>query len=70
VLLTTLVWGSNYTIVKTALRQIPELGFNALRLAIASTLFAAVLAVYPAHGEAGGRRLFATARRFSPREWA
>lgn len=67
--LTTLVWGSNYTIVKTALRQIPEFGFNALRLGIASTLFVAVLAVYPAPGDEG-RRLFATARRFSPREWA
>jgi len=68
VLLTTLVWGSNYTIVKTALRQIPEFGFNALRLAIASTLFVAVLAVYPAAGPKG-KRPFPTARLFSPREW-
>jgi len=70
VLLTTLVWGSNYTIVKTALRQIPELGFNALRLAIASSLFVAVLAVYPAPGGQRGTRPFPTARRFSAREWA
>ena len=76
VLLTTLVWGSNYTIVKTALRQIPEFGFNALRLVIASTLFMAVLAVYPgrdasARGETrrANRRLFPTARPFSRREW-
>ena len=70
VVLTTLVWGSNYTIVKTALRQIPEFGFNALRLVIASILFIAVLAVYPGAGGAAERgRLFATARRFSAREW-
>ena len=69
VLLTTLVWGSNYTIVKTALRQIPEFGFNALRLLIASTLFVAVLSVYPAPASPERRGLFPTARRFSPREW-
>ncbi len=29
------IWGSNFTIVKAALEQLPPLGFNALRLAIA-----------------------------------
>ena len=70
--LATLVWGANYAIVKTALRQIPELSFNALRLAVASALFLAVLAFHPAPapgtpGNAG--RWFPTARLFTGREW-
>ena len=72
VVLTTLVWGGNYAIVKTALHQIPELGFNALRLAIASSLFLTVLAFYPAQAggrRAGARTLFPSARLFTRREW-
>lgn len=65
VVLATLVWGANYAIVKTALREIPELSFNALRLGLASVLFLVVLAVYPA----GPRRWFPSARRFTGREW-
>ena len=68
VVLSTLVWGANYTIVKSALRQIPELSFNALRLGIASALFVGVLALYPAPG-GGPRRWFPTARLFTRREW-
>jgi drug/metabolite transporter (DMT)-like permease len=80
VVLVTLVWGANYAVVKTALREIPELSFNALRLGIASLLFMAVLAVYPAAsraragasgaGVAGAepRRWFPTARLFTARE--
>lgn len=75
VLLATLIWGVNYAIVKAALRQIPELGFNALRLGLASALFLAVLAfraepaaVVPAPGT-GGFRLFPSARLISRRDW-
>ena len=39
----TLIWGSNFSLIKAALQQVPELGFNALRLALASLLFAAVI---------------------------
>lgn len=80
VILVTLVWGANYAIVKVALREIPELSFNALRLGIASLLFLSVLAVYPAASRARGaasgadvagtgrRRWFPTARLFTARE--
>ncbi|MEO2199282.1 MAG: DMT family transporter [bacterium] len=34
-LLVVSIWGSNFTIVKAAIEQIPPLGFNALRLVIA-----------------------------------
>ncbi len=78
VVLATLVWGANYSIVKVALRQIPELSFNALRLGIASVLFLGVLAFVPAarrQGPAAGaavaapRPWFPTARLFTAREW-
>ena len=38
------IWGANFSVVKVALRDFPELAFNAWRLAIASSLFMAVLA--------------------------
>jgi drug/metabolite transporter (DMT)-like permease len=43
-LLMTVIWGSNFTIVKVALRDIPQLPFNALRLVIASAAFVILLA--------------------------
>ena len=39
----TLIWGSNFSLIKAALRQMPELGFNALRMALGSLLFAAII---------------------------
>lgn len=44
-LLMTVIWGSNFTVVKLAARHIPELPFNALRLVVASAAFLAVIAV-------------------------
>jgi drug/metabolite transporter (DMT)-like permease len=35
----TVFWGSNFTVVKVAVRDIPELPFNALRLVVASAAF-------------------------------
>jgi drug/metabolite transporter (DMT)-like permease len=39
-----LIWGTNYSVVKAALREIPPAPFNALRVAIASLLFLAAIA--------------------------
>lgn len=39
-----LIWGSNYSIVKNAFREIPPLGFNTLRLLLASLIFLAAIA--------------------------
>ncbi len=41
----TLIWGVNYSIVKIALREIPALAFNSLRLGLASLLFLLTLAL-------------------------
>lgn len=38
------IWGSNYSIVKSALTDIPPVAFNGLRLTIASAIFLVVLA--------------------------
>jgi drug/metabolite transporter (DMT)-like permease len=43
-LLTTLIWGSNFTVIKSAFRELDPLAFNALRLALASATFLAVIA--------------------------
>jgi drug/metabolite transporter (DMT)-like permease len=45
--LMTVIWGVNYSIVKMALRAIPPLAFNSLRLLLASLLFLLTLALCP-----------------------
>jgi drug/metabolite transporter (DMT)-like permease len=42
-LLMVLIWGSNFSLVKAALVEIPPQSFNALRLAVASVLFLAAI---------------------------
>jgi drug/metabolite transporter (DMT)-like permease len=37
-LLMILIWGSNFSIVKVALRDFPEIAFNAMRLLVATTV--------------------------------
>jgi drug/metabolite transporter (DMT)-like permease len=41
--LMVLIWGSNFSLVKVALVEIPQQSFNALRLAVASVLFLAAI---------------------------
>jgi drug/metabolite transporter (DMT)-like permease len=79
-ILMIVIWAGNYSIVKLALREIPPLAFNSLRLTLASLLFLGSLAVAqarrpanrsapPAPGRAR-RRWFASARDISGPEWA
>jgi drug/metabolite transporter (DMT)-like permease len=42
-LLMVVIWGANFSVVKYALRDFPELPFNALRLLVASALFLALI---------------------------
>jgi drug/metabolite transporter (DMT)-like permease len=44
-LLMAFIWGSNYSIVKSAFGEIPEHPFNAARLAIASAIFLVLIVV-------------------------
>jgi len=43
-LLMVLIWGSNFSIVKVALRDFPEIAFNAMRMAVGSVVFLSVIA--------------------------
>jgi len=42
-LLTAIIWGSNYSVIKFVLQEVPPRTFNALRLVIASVVFLAVI---------------------------
>ena len=60
-LVMTVIWGGNFAVVKVAMREIPEYGFGALRLLLASVLFLVVIA------RRGG--LAASISRVSARDW-
>lgn len=42
-LLMILIWGTNFSVVKVALRDFPEIPFNAMRLAVATAVFLAAI---------------------------
>jgi drug/metabolite transporter (DMT)-like permease len=47
-LLMILIWGSNFSIVKVALLDFPEIAFNAMRLLVATTVYLVVIMGTPA----------------------
>jgi drug/metabolite transporter (DMT)-like permease len=65
-LLMIVIWGSNFSVVKYALRDFPEVSFNALRLIIASAVFAVAIAVVRGRARAGLRQ---PEPAIAPREW-
>jgi drug/metabolite transporter (DMT)-like permease len=62
-LLMTVIWGGNYSVIKSAFREIPPVGFNALRLTLASSLFLAAIAWRKGKGSRPLKRL-------TRRDWA
>jgi drug/metabolite transporter (DMT)-like permease len=44
-----LIWGANFSVIKYALRDFPESSFNALRLALASTVFLIAIRLQARH---------------------
>jgi drug/metabolite transporter (DMT)-like permease len=60
------IWGANFSVVKYALRDFPELTFNALRLIVSSALFLVLILRMPAD-DVSGRRAFAAVDRS---DWA
>ena len=42
-LLMVLIWGANYAVIKSALREFPPQAFNALRMGVAAAVFAAAI---------------------------
>jgi drug/metabolite transporter (DMT)-like permease len=65
-LLMIVIWGSNFSVVKYALREFPEISFNALRLIIASGIFLVSIAVVRRRSRLGLRP---PEPPISPREW-
>jgi len=52
-LLMVVIWGSNFSVVKYALRDFPEVSFNACRLILASAVFLGAIAVVRHRANAG-----------------
>ena len=72
--LMSLIWGSNFAIIKTALRELDPQAFNALRMVVASAAFLVVMgalrAVRPAPGEPDAvTSVFRTATKVTPHDW-
>jgi drug/metabolite transporter (DMT)-like permease len=59
------IWGSNFSVIKVALRDFPEISFNAMRLVLASAVFLAVIAVATRRGEAQPRLTASDWRRLA-----
>ena len=59
-LLMIVIWGANFSIVKVALRDFPEIAFNATRLFVAMTVYLAVIAATP---------MRSTLRTLTRRDW-
>jgi drug/metabolite transporter (DMT)-like permease len=73
-LLMTLIWGTNYAIVKRAFRQIDPQAFNAVRMFIASSVFLAVMAAIrrlppTRRGEGSLAEIFYTPSPITTRDW-
>lgn len=60
-LLTAIIWGSNYSVIKFVLQEVPPRAFNGLRLLIASAVF--LLVIFRTQRREHLRRL-------TPRDWA
>ena len=54
-LLMVVIWGSNFSAVKYALRDFPEVSFNAFRLILASAIFLTAIGIVRARARAGRR---------------
>lgn len=65
-LLMIVIWGSNFSAVKYALRDFPEVSFNALRLLLASAVFLVAMAIVRRRARAGRS---APEPAFTARDW-
>jgi drug/metabolite transporter (DMT)-like permease len=69
-LLMVLIWGANYSIVKSAFDEVDPQAFNAVRMAIATTVFLAVMATSRSRGTGrAANSVFFTPTPFTGRDW-
>ena len=67
-LLMVLIWGANYSIVKSVFGEVDPQAFNAVRMTLATALFLAVMALSRRRAGAPGG-VFYTPDRFTRRDW-
>lgn len=67
--LMVLIWAGNYTVVKSALREIPPLPFNAIRLTVSTLAFAGIVLWGMRRPDASQRGVFGTTSRLDRGEW-
>ena len=69
-LLMVLIWGANYSIVKSAFDEIDPQAFNAVRMAIATSVFLAVMTAARRRGEGwAASSVLYTPTPFTRRDW-
>lgn len=64
-----LIWGANYSIVKSAFAEIDPQAFNSVRMTLATLIFLAAMAAARARGSEAGSGVFYTPARFTRRDW-
>ena len=74
----TVIWGSNFAVVKSAFRELNPQAFNAMRMLIATAAFLMIMSVVRRVGRRGAPEpaargdvasIFHTPARVTPREW-
>ena len=62
----TLIWGTNFSIVKPAFREVDPQAFNAVRMIIASAVFIAIMKIVPRYTRSD---IFWTPNPITRRDW-
>ena len=68
----SVIWGTNYSIIKVAFRELDPQAFNAARMLIASAVFLAVIATFqlrPARAADSAASIFRTPTPMTRRDW-
>jgi drug/metabolite transporter (DMT)-like permease len=66
----SIIWGTNYSIIKAAFRDLDPQAFNAARMGIASTAFLSVIVALQLKPIRAAGTIFRTPTRMSRRDWA
>jgi drug/metabolite transporter (DMT)-like permease len=65
----TIIWGSNFSVIKSAVRELDPQAFNAVRMIVASAAFLAAMGIARMWSSAGVSRTFYSPARVSAAEW-
>ena len=65
----TIIWGSNFSVIKSAFRELDPQAFNAVRMIVASLAFLAVMAGARWFSSPTHAGTFYSPARLTPREW-